>query len=82
MTSRHRFQGDVFVVHLTGLDEEGSLRFIRQEAQEKNIQNVLSAKASELKQISETTGGWRLALKLVVGQFDSSPLGIVLEQLM
>ena len=81
MTSRHRFQGDVYAVHLPGLDEDGSLRFIRQEAQEKNIQNVSSAGVSELKQIAETTGGSPLALKLVVGQLGHLPLGTVLEQL-
>jgi hypothetical protein len=81
MTSRHRFQGDVYAVHLPGLDEDGALRFIRQEAQEKNIQNVSSAGVSELKQIAETTGGSPLALKLVVGQLGHLPLGTVLEQL-
>jgi hypothetical protein len=81
MTSRHRFQGDVYAVHLTGLDEDGSLIFIRQEAQEKNIETVSSAKVSELKQIAETTGGSPLALKLVVGQLGHLPLGTVLDQL-
>jgi hypothetical protein len=81
LTSRHRFQGDLFAVHLTGLDDDGALRFVRQEAQEKNIQNVSSAKVSELKQIAETTGGSPLALKLVVGQLGHLPLGTVLEQL-
>jgi hypothetical protein len=81
MTSRHRFQGEVYAVHLSGLDEDGSLRFIRQEAQEKNIQNVSKANISELKQIAVTTGGSPLALKLVVGQLGHLPLSAVLEQL-
>ena len=81
MTSRHRFQGEVFAVHLIGLDEDGSLRFIRQEAEEKNIQAISSAKVSELKQIAETTGGSPLALKLVVGQLGFLPLDSVLEHL-
>ena len=81
MTSRHRFQGDVYAVHLPGLDEDGALRFIRQEAKEKNIQNVSNASVSELKQIAETTGGSPLALKLVVGQLSLLPLATVLEQL-
>ena len=81
MTSRHRFQGDVYAVHLTGLDEDGSLRFIRQEAQEKNIQNVSSASVLELRQIAETTGGSPLALKLVVGQLGYLPLETVLTSL-
>ncbi len=81
MTSRLRFQGDVYAVHLPGLDEDGALRFIRQEAQEKNIQNISTASVSELKQIAETTGGSPLALKLVVGQLGLLPLGTVLEQL-
>ena len=81
MTSRHRFQGDIYPVHLAGLDEDGSLRFIRQEAQERNIQNVSTAPVSELQQIEKTTGGSPLALKLVVGQLGHLPLGTVLENL-
>jgi hypothetical protein len=81
MTSRHRFQGDIYPVHLAGLDEDGSLRFIRQEAQERNIQNVSTAPVSELQQIAKTTGGSPLALKLVVGQLGHLPLGTVLENL-
>lgn len=54
ITSRRRLQGNVFAVHLTGLDEDEALRFIQQEAQEKKIQSVLDANISALKQIAET----------------------------
>lgn len=81
MTSRYRFQGDIYAVQLTGLDEDEALRFIHQEAQEKNIQNISNASPKELKQIAETTGGSPLALKLVVGQLGHLPLDTVLEQL-
>ncbi len=67
-TSRQRFVGEMYPIHLTGLDEAGSLTFIRQEASEKSIRRVQTAEIAELKQIAHDTGGSPLALKLVVGQ--------------
>jgi hypothetical protein len=81
ITSRHRFQGNVYTIHLTGLDEDGSLRFIHKEAQGKNIKDVANAKSSELKQIAEATGGLPLVLKLIVGQLEHLPLKVVLDEL-
>ncbi len=81
LTSQHRFQGDPHAIHLTGLDEDGSLHFIRQEAQEKNISRVEAAKPSELKQIVQSTGGSPLAMKLIVGRLGHLPLDVVLGQL-
>lgn len=81
LTSRQRFQGDVYTVHLTGLAEQASLDFIRQEADEKNIKRVASAELSELKQIAQDTGGSPLALKLVVGQLETLDLETVLTLL-
>lgn len=81
LTSRHRFKGDLYAIHLTGLDEDGALRFIRQEAEEKRIGRVATARTSELKQIAQSTGGSPLAMKLVVGQLAHLPLETVLGQL-
>jgi hypothetical protein len=80
-TSRHRFQGDLYSINLPGLDEDGALRLIHQEAQEKGFSRIASAQASELKQVAQATGGSPLALKLVVGQLHHLPLDRVLSQL-
>ncbi len=81
LTSRHRFKGDLYAVHLTGLDEDSALRFIRREAEEKRIERVSTAKTDELKQIVVCTGGSPLAMKLVVGQLGHLPLERVLSLL-
>ncbi|MCI0565541.1 MAG: NB-ARC domain-containing protein [Nitrososphaera sp.] len=81
LTSRHRFKGDLYTIHLTGLDEDNALRLIRQEAEEKRISRVAAARQSELKEIAQSTGGSPLALKLVVGQLGHLPLDLVLGQL-
>jgi transcriptional regulator with XRE-family HTH domain len=81
LTSRRRFQGELYAIHLTGLDQEGSISFIHQEAEEKNINRVATAGINELKQIAQDTGGSPLALKLVVGQLESLDLGTVLTLL-
>jgi hypothetical protein len=81
LTSRRRFQGDLYAIHLTGLDEEHSIDFIHQEADEKNINRVGTAKLEELKQIATDTGGSPLALKLVVGQLEALDLETILTLL-
>lgn len=81
LTSRQRFQGDVYSIHLEGLDETGSVRFIHQEAGEKNIKRVAAAEPEELTQIATATGGSPLALKLVVGQLEVLDLATVLSSL-
>jgi hypothetical protein len=81
LTSRQRFQGDVYAIHLMGLNEEASLTFIRQEAGDKNIKRGATIEPPELKQIAKDTGGSPLALKLVVGQLDSLDLEIILSLL-
>lgn len=81
LTSRHRFQGDLYAIHLSGLTEDDALRFIRQEVEEKHLSRVAPAKVKELKRVIQTTGGSPLALKLVVGQLEHSALDTVLNQL-
>jgi NB-ARC domain/Effector-associated domain 10 len=81
LTSRIRFKGDVYTIHLDGLKEDGALHFIRQEAVEKRNARINTAEPVELKQITLSTGGSPLALKLVVGQVEHLPLKAVLNQL-
>ncbi len=81
LTSRHRFQGETYGIHLVGLAQEDSQRFIRQEANRKGIQQIATANSDELRIIAETTGGSPLALKLIVGQVAYLPLTVVLNQL-
>lgn len=81
LTSRQRFQGDVYSVHLKGLDETSAVRFIHQEAEEKNIKRVATAEPEELTQIATATGGSPLALKLVAGQLEMLDLATVLSLL-
>lgn len=81
LISRHRFKGDLYRVHLTGLDEESALAFIHQEAEEKGLRRVGMATRGELAQIVEATGGSPLAMKLVVGQLSHLPLETVLQHL-
>lgn len=81
LTSRHRFQGDLYVVHLDGILENAALDFLLQEATEKGIRRLINANRAELQPIVQTTGGSPLAMKLVVGQLGHLPLEIVLERL-
>ncbi len=80
-TSRHRFEGDLYERHLTGLGEDDSINLIRHEANEKGIGRVATAHVAELKQIADVTGGLPLALKLAVGQLGHLPLEQVLFHL-
>ncbi len=81
LTSRHRFKGDLYSVHLEGLDEESATQLIRYEAQEKRIQRVVNAKSKDLNEIIHATGGSPLAIKLIVGQLQHLPLEPVLRSL-
>ena len=81
LTSRQRFGSNVHGIHLTGLDEGAALRFIRGDAEEKNIDRVASASDVELKRIARATGGSPLAMKLVIGQLIHLPLDVILSNL-
>lgn len=81
LTSRHRFEGDLYAIHLGGLEEDAAMQLIRREAEEKGIERVAKAQSEELREIAQTTGGSPLALKLVVGQLDRLPMDVVLNQL-
>jgi len=79
LTSRHRFKGEVYSIHLGGLSEEDSINLLRQEAAERGIARVREASTEELKEIANAVGGSPLALKLVVGQLGYMPLEAVLK---
>jgi hypothetical protein len=81
LTSRHRFKGEIYAIHLTGLDEDEAVRFLCQEAKEQGIKCVEAAKSDELKLIAGATGGSPPAMKLIVGQLGHLPLEIVLYRL-
>lgn len=81
LTSRKRFSGDIYCVHLSGLNEQSAVDFIRQDAMEKGILRVQEASPEELAAIVTITGGSPLALKLVVSQMAYLPLDTVLQHL-
>lgn len=81
LTSRHRFRNDVHSIHMSGLESDSALRFIRLEAKERNIERVVTASDVDLRQVTKITGGSPLAIKLVIGQLIHLPLDIVLSNL-
>jgi len=80
-TSRQRFIGDFYTIHLDGLLIEAAQQLIRQEAKDRRITVVDHAAQGELEQIIHVTGGSPLAMKLVVGQLTLLPLAQVLANL-
>jgi hypothetical protein len=81
LTSRYRFEGELYRIRLTGLDRTDALRLIRQKAEHDNILRVKEVADEEIEPIISETGGSPLALKLVVGQLDYLDLKLVLEKL-
>lgn len=81
LASRRRFVGDLYALHLKGLDTASCRHFIRQEARARGLLRVEEAPEAELQQIVNATGGSPLAIKLVVGQLGFLPLEFVLERL-
>jgi len=81
LTSRHRFEGDIYSIHMDGLAVDSALRFIRGEARERNIERVSSAAEPDLRQIVQITGGSPLAMTLVIGQLINLPLHVILNNL-
>lgn len=81
LTSRHRFSGEVYSVHLTGLIQDDAIDLIYREGKNKNIAQIERAEIDDLKKLVLAASASPLALKLVVGQLGHLPLDIVLEQL-
>jgi hypothetical protein len=66
---------------LRGLDQDDSLFFLRSDAEQRGIQQILQASEATLVEIHNVTGGAPLALKLVVAQAGFLDLALVLRQL-
>ncbi len=83
LTSRvSRFhETDVFHFTLPELDESDALALVRQEAQIRNLPDLLAASDEDLRAIYATVGGNPLALRLVVGQTYIHALDRVLANL-
>ncbi len=83
LTSRiSRFhETDIFHFALPELMEGDALALVRQEAQIRNLPDLLAASDAELHAIYATVGGNPLALRLVVGQTYVHPLDRVLANL-
>jgi LuxR family glucitol operon transcriptional activator len=80
-TSRWRFDGDFYTIHLEGLDAAAATQFLRQEANDRRIAVIERAEPTELAQIAHVTGASPLAMKLVVGQLAFLPLDVTLTHL-
>jgi tetratricopeptide (TPR) repeat protein len=82
LTSRDRFTGDVFAIHLKGLALSKAVTLIRQLATSRNMRHVEhTLRREELEQIARVTGGSPLAIKLVLGNLTLSPVETVLDHL-
>lgn len=81
LVSRRRFVNSGYAIHLEGLDINEARRLIHQEAEERRIRHIQTAKPDELDQIITATGGSPLAIKLVLGQLSHLPIATVLTHL-
>lgn len=83
LTSRHslRAHPDIFCLGLNELGQADTIRFIRQEAGDRGISDVVNAPKSQLTNLYKVVGGNPLALKLVVGQMSVLSLPQVLDNL-
>jgi hypothetical protein len=81
LTSRLRFTGDGYVLHLDGLTISDAHEFLRQEGAARGIHTLRNAAHEELTEVAVKTGGSPLAMKLVVGQLSYLPLLPVLTHL-
>jgi hypothetical protein len=82
-TSRHRIEPDsgLSVLRLDQLLEADALALIRYEGQMRGLREVAESSDDVLCAILDVTGGNPMAIKLVVGQLASLPLGRVLNGL-
>jgi hypothetical protein len=82
VTSRKKVQCDFArSIALEALEVEDTLFFLRTDAQQRGVQQILEASEEDLVEIHRTTGGTPLALKLVVAQAGFLELDRILEQL-
>jgi hypothetical protein len=82
VTSRHQVRHErAFTLDLSGLYEEESLTFLREDSEDRGITAIAQAKPDDLLEIYQVTGGAPLAMKLVVGQASRWPLERILNNL-
>ena len=82
VTSRRQVRHDfVRSLSLKGLEVEDSLFFLRTDAKQRGVQQILEAPEEKLVEIHQVTGGAPLALKLVVAQARFLDLDLILRQL-
>jgi hypothetical protein len=82
VTSRKKVRhGFIRALSVQGLETEDSLFFLRNDAQQRDVQQIMEATRDQLIEIHEATGGAPLALKLVVGQAKFLGLGQILDEL-
>lgn len=74
-------QADLYHWVAPELNETNALALVRHEAQQRNIEAILTAAPADLLPIYTTVGGNPLALKLVAGQLRIHPLAVVLADL-
>lgn len=80
-TSRQRFRGDIYPVHLLGLEHNDSQELIRQVSKDKSSLPLSGISNEQLSQIITTTGGSPMAVKLVIDQLSHLPIQTVLKYL-
>jgi hypothetical protein len=82
VTSREQVRHDfVRPLSLQGLESEDALLFLRTDAEQHGVQQILNAPEEDLVEIHEISGGAPLALKLVVAQARFLDLSLVLKRL-
>lgn len=81
LTSRHRFSGELYQIHLRGLETAEAKSFLQQEAINKNIPRLSNLDSKNLDLIIHATGGSPLAMKLVGSQLHHMSVEVTLDYL-
>ncbi len=82
VTSRKQVRHDFVQAHaLRELTQEDALFFLRQDLQQRKVEQLIHASEEKLVEIHQVTGGAPLALKLVVAQARFLDLDVVLRRL-
>lgn len=83
ITTRYSLRGesDVYIVPLSGLSFEDTVRLVRYEAETQGLRELAAAPEGVLEPIYTLTHGNPLAIKLIVGQVHTFALSVVLEHL-
>jgi DNA-binding XRE family transcriptional regulator len=82
VTSRRQVRHDFVLAHsLKELTQEDSLFFLREDVQQRSVEQLMHASEEKLVDIHQVTGGAPLALKLVVAQAKFLDLNVILRRL-